>query len=99
MLLLKILLAFTVVGSAVATTCDNLTTTDYNNLTVALVRAPPPGFPLPLLNRNYTGLNFDLNATVTDAEAFIEEAAQNGANLIVFPELWFPGYVCLQHTL
>ncbi|KAG9562598.1 aliphatic nitrilase-like protein, partial [Aureobasidium melanogenum] len=67
-------------------------TTDYSNLTVALVRAPPLGFPLPILNYNYTGMSFDLNGTIAKGVSLIEEAASNGANLIVFPELWFPGY-------
>lgn len=78
---------------AAPTTTEQLTdTTDYSNLTAALVRAAPPGFPSPLLNKNYTGVSFDLNGTVEYGIKLIEEAAANGANLIVFPELWFPGY-------
>jgi nitrilase len=94
MLRLNTLSVVAVMTSCVAAATCNLTatdTTDYSNLTTALVRAPPPGFPLPLLSRNYTGLHYDLNATVTKAESLIKEAASNGANLIVFPELWFPG--------
>ena len=75
-----------------ASPATNITdTTDYSNLTVALVRAPPLGFPEPLMSYNYTGLRFDLNGTVAKGISLIEEAASNGANLIVFPELWFPG--------
>ncbi|KAK9475714.1 carbon-nitrogen hydrolase [Lipomyces japonicus] len=68
------------------------TTVDYNNLTVALVRAEPANWPLPVMNKNWTGVHFDINATVSKAVTLIEEAAENGANLVVFPELWFPGY-------
>lgn len=68
-------------------------TPDYNNLTVAVVRAEPAGWPMPLMNKNWTGIQFDLNATVLKGINLIEEAAANGANLVVFPELWFPGYV------
>lgn len=34
----------------------------------------------------------DRDATVDKAIALIEEAAQNGAKLIAFPETWIPGY-------
>ncbi len=84
------ILGFTALASAAAT-CNITDPTDYSNLTVALVRAAPPGFPAPILSRNYTGLHFDLNATVAFGIQLIEEAASNGANLVVFPELWFPG--------
>ncbi|KAH6694841.1 aliphatic nitrilase-like protein [Leptodontidium sp. MPI-SDFR-AT-0119] len=86
-----LMLALSAFASSAAT-CNITDTTDYSNLTVALVRAAPPGFPPPILSRNYTGLHFDLNATVAYGVQLIEEAASNGANLVVFPELWFPGY-------
>ncbi|KAL2820935.1 aliphatic nitrilase-like protein [Aspergillus cavernicola] len=75
-------------------TCPNATDqpTNYDNLTVAVVRAPPANWPLPVMNKNWTGIDFDLNATVSKAVHLIEEAAGNGANLVIFPELWFPGY-------
>ncbi|WP_298976689.1 carbon-nitrogen hydrolase family protein [uncultured Roseobacter sp.] len=34
----------------------------------------------------------DVAAGITRAVAFIEEAAQKGAKLVVFPETWLPGY-------
>jgi hypothetical protein len=68
-------------------------TPDYNNLTVAIVRAEPANFPMPVMTKNWTGIRFDLNATVTKGVNLIKEAASNGANLVVFPELWFPGYL------
>lgn len=64
---------------------------DYSNLTVAIVRDEPANWPLPLMNKNWTGIQFDLNATVQKGVQLIEQAASNGANLVVFPELWFPG--------
>ncbi|KAF2796733.1 aliphatic nitrilase-like protein [Melanomma pulvis-pyrius CBS 109.77] len=67
-------------------------TPDYNNLTVAIVRQEPAKWPMPLMNKNWTGVEFDLNATVAKGVHLIEHAASNGANLVVFPELWFPGY-------
>jgi len=63
------------------------------NLTVALVRAPPVNWPEPFWNKNWTGVSFDLPGTVDKGVKYIAEAASNGANLVVFPELWFPGYV------
>jgi predicted amidohydrolase len=48
---------------------------------------------MPILNKNWTGVEFDLNATVAKGLKLIGEAADNGANLVVFPELWFPGYL------
>lgn len=80
-------------GSALIprTNSPNISAPDYNNLTVAIVRAAPANWPMPLLNKNWTGVEFDLNATVAKGVALIKEAAGNDANLIVFPELWFPG--------
>lgn len=80
------------VGAAPATVPTKpAATPDYNNLTVAIVRAEPANWPMPIMNQNWTGRQFDLNATVTKGIRLIEEAASNGANLVVFPELWFPG--------
>ncbi|KAL1625086.1 hypothetical protein SLS56_007513 [Neofusicoccum ribis] len=67
-------------------------TTTPSNLTVALVRAPPANWPSPILNKNWTHHPFDLNATVAKATTLITPAAAAGAHLVVFPELWFPGY-------
>ncbi|KAL1851672.1 hypothetical protein Daus18300_012481 [Diaporthe australafricana] len=67
-------------------------TPNYNNLTVAIVRAEPANWPTPLMNKRWDGVSFNLDATVTKGVGLVEEAARNGANLVVFPELWFPGY-------
>jgi hypothetical protein len=64
---------------------------DYNNLTVAIVREEPPTWPMPIMNKNWTGIQFNLNATVQKGLFLIDQATSNGANLVVFPELWFPG--------
>ncbi|ATZ56735.1 hypothetical protein BCIN_13g05670 [Botrytis cinerea B05.10] len=74
------------------TNSSTVSAPDYNNLTVAIVRAAPANWPMPILNKNWTGVEFDLNATVAKGVTLIREAARNDANLIVFPELWFPGY-------
>jgi hypothetical protein len=66
-------------------------TPDYNNLTVAIVRAAPVNWPAPIENKTWTGVSLDLNATVAYGVELISEAASNGANLVVFPETWFPG--------
>lgn len=34
----------------------------------------------------------DLNASIDKAEQLIKEAADNGATLVAFPEIWLPGY-------
>ncbi len=34
----------------------------------------------------------DLNASIDKAEQLVKEAADNGAELVAFPELWLPGY-------
>ncbi|KAH3680268.1 hypothetical protein WICMUC_000450 [Wickerhamomyces mucosus] len=65
---------------------------DSENFTVAAVRAAPANWPEPFLNKNWTGVQFDLNKTVEYGVELIQEASTNGANLIVFPECWFPGY-------
>ncbi|KAF2621871.1 carbon-nitrogen hydrolase [Macroventuria anomochaeta] len=67
-------------------------TPDYSRLTVAIVRAETASWPMPLMNKKWTDVQFTLNATIAKGIKLIEEAASNGANLVVFPELWFPGY-------
>ncbi|WYZ36141.1 hypothetical protein EsH8_XI_000024 [Colletotrichum jinshuiense] len=61
-------------------------------LKVALVRRPPPNWPLPLNNRDWTGIKIDISQTIDEAIDLMKEAKKNGANLIAFPELWFPGF-------
>jgi predicted amidohydrolase len=40
---------------------------------------------------DWKGLKHDLNASVELGIQYIEQAASQGADLIAFPELWFPG--------
>lgn len=75
-------------GSATYTTNG---TYNFSNLTVALVRAPPANWPSPFWNKNWTDTNLDLNATVEKGVSLISQAASDGANLVIFPELWFAG--------
>ena len=63
----------------------------FANLTVALVRSAPANWPMPLFNKNWNNVTFDINKTVELGVGHIAEAASSGANLVVFPELWFPG--------
>ncbi|KAJ5900154.1 hypothetical protein N7495_004898 [Penicillium taxi] len=44
------------------------------------------------MNKNWTDVEFDLDGSVSKAVQLVHQAAENGANLVVFPELWFPGY-------
>ncbi|ETS76208.1 hypothetical protein PFICI_11595 [Pestalotiopsis fici W106-1] len=66
--------------------------TNHDNLTVAMVRCPPPNWPLPILNYNWTGIVFNIFETVDKAIDLLNEASANGANVVMFPELWFPGF-------
>ena len=69
-----------------------------SNFTVALVRSPPPNWPLPVLNYNYEGIVFNISETVDIAVDLMHKAVADGANLIQFPELYFPGYVYICST-
>ncbi|XEV01540.1 hypothetical protein FSHL1_006827 [Fusarium sambucinum] len=60
------------------------------SLTAALIRAPPANWAEPILSRVYSGV--DINATTDLGVDYINRAAEEGANLVLFPELWFPGY-------
>lgn len=62
-----------------------------DNFTVALVRAPPANYPYPPPSSDWKGLKHDLNASVELGIQYIEQAASQGADLVAFPELWFPG--------
>ncbi|KAF4972516.1 hypothetical protein FSARC_940 [Fusarium sarcochroum] len=63
-----------------------------SNFTVALVRSPPANYPYPPPLDDWNGEQHDLDATVRMGLELIKRASQNGANLVAFPELWFPGY-------
>ncbi|GAA5879229.1 hypothetical protein JCM8547_003938 [Rhodosporidiobolus lusitaniae] len=69
-------------------------TWDLSNLTVAAVRAPPRGWPLPVMNKDWDAadVGYDLNATVDYGVELIAEAAAKGAKVVAFPETWVPGY-------
>lgn len=70
----------------------NVTESDPSNFTVAVVRAPPANVPYPPPSADWYGREYDLNRTVEMGVGYIHEAALKGANLVAFPELWFPGY-------
>ncbi|RMD45043.1 hypothetical protein DV735_g97, partial [Chaetothyriales sp. CBS 134920] len=63
-----------------------------SELAVALVRVPPPNWPLPLANKNWTDVVIDIEETVDAGLELIQTAKANGAELVAFPELWFPGF-------
>ncbi|KAH6687768.1 carbon-nitrogen hydrolase [Plectosphaerella plurivora] len=71
-----------------------MTTRIFNksNITLSAVVAAPAGWPLPVGNKDWTNGYLDLNATVKYGISLISEARNNGADLVAFPELWFPGY-------
>jgi hypothetical protein len=60
-------------------------------MTVALVRKPPPNWPLPLQNRDWTGIRINIRESIDAGLGLIREAKAAGAALVAFPELWFPG--------
>ncbi|KAK4496774.1 hypothetical protein PRZ48_012757 [Zasmidium cellare] len=66
--------------------------TSETNFTVAMVRAPPPNWPLPILSTNWTGITLNLSQAVDRGIELTAESVQNNASLISFPELWFPAY-------
>lgn len=61
------------------------------NLTVALVRSAPPNWPMPLLTYDWTGAELNISETVDEGIRLIKVAAHEGAGMVTFPELWFPG--------
>ena len=71
---------------------DVMSKWDLSNITLAAVRAPPVNWPLPILSKNWDGVKFNINATVDLGPEYIRQAAENGARLVAFPEVWFPGY-------
>lgn len=76
-----------------AAVCARNVTDTTANLTVAMIRSAPPNWPMPLLTYNWTGVQLNISETVDEGINLIQEAADAGAGLVTFPELWFPGYV------
>ncbi|KAH8684026.1 aliphatic nitrilase-like protein [Ilyonectria robusta] len=64
--------------------------TSATSLTAALIRASPALWTQPITSRVYNGV--DINETTNLGVKYIDRAAREGANLVAFPELWFPGY-------
>lgn len=87
----RFFLALAAVHGVFSTPVFSNSTVDRSNLTVALVRSPPPNWPLPITNYDYTGINFNISEAVDAGIKLINEAKSNGSDLVVFPELWFPG--------
>lgn len=80
----KVVASATILGSAAAVTTGT-------NFTVAMVRSAPPNWPTPLLNMDWTGITMNISQTVDYGIELVQKAAQEGADMITFPELWFPG--------
>ncbi|CAJ0555027.1 Ff.00g135400.m01.CDS01 [Fusarium sp. VM40] len=85
-MLVSFILAFAGLTSARAIN----STSAASSFTAALVRAPPANWSEPVLSRVYNGVN--INATTELGVNYIGRAAKDGADLVLFPELWFPGY-------
>jgi hypothetical protein len=85
----SILACAAIIGVATASSCSQ--PVNPANFTVALVRAPPPNWPLPITNYDYTGIKFNISECVDSGIDLINQAKAEGSNLVVFPELWFPG--------
>ncbi|CAG8165341.1 unnamed protein product [Penicillium salamii] len=92
MKLSKISILFTATEAVKALPSYGNAIDDNQNLTVALVRSAPPNWPLPLLSYNWTGIKINITESVDQGIHLIDDASNNGAGMIVFPELWFPGF-------
>ena len=78
--------------TAVATTTAAASSISEDNVTVAMVRAAPPNWPMPIFNFNWTGAELNISDTVDRGVGYMKQAASQGADIVTFPELWFPGY-------
>lgn len=87
----RCILALSALGSAIAAPTWNSSAVDRSNLMIALIRTPPPNWPLPLTNYDYTGITFNISECVDAGIELIKEAKASGSDVVVFPELWFPG--------
>jgi predicted amidohydrolase len=47
------------------------------------------------MNKDWTGIKLNLSETVDSGISLMKQAAAEGADMVLFPELWFPGYVIL----
>jgi hypothetical protein len=54
-----------------------------------ITQAHPSNWPMPISNKNWTGVNLDINGTVDLEIKLIEQAAQNETRLIAFPKVPF----------
>jgi hypothetical protein len=61
------------------------------NVTVAMVRSAPPSWPMPIFNFDWTGTQLNITQIALEGARLMEKAKSEGADLITFPELWFPG--------
>lgn len=87
----NILIAATSHAGVAHAVVSNSSADSTANLTVAMVRSAPPNWPMPLLTYNWTGVKLNISETVDAGIGLIHKAAEEGAGMITFPELWFPG--------
>ncbi|THY98519.1 aliphatic nitrilase-like protein [Aureobasidium pullulans] len=81
----------TLITTAAADVSQNVLDTS-ENFTIAMVRSAPPNWPMPLTTYNWTGVQLNISETVDYGIELISKASKEGAGLISFPELWFPGF-------
>jgi hypothetical protein len=88
---MKLLPFFTSVCLTASTVVEALGTFYKSNITLAAVVAAPPGWPLPVGNKNWTGHHCDLDVSIDYAVRLIGLGKSRGADLVAFPESWFLG--------
>ncbi|ODM16132.1 hypothetical protein SI65_08566 [Aspergillus cristatus] len=88
----KVVVAATASAGLAAAVSNSTATATLGNITVAMVRSAPPNWPSPLLNYDWTDSVLNISETVDAGISLIKKAAQDGAGIITFPELWFPGF-------
>lgn len=64
---------------------------EIKQIKIALIRSPPPNWPLPLEKQSWEGITLNIDETIDEGIKLIKLAKSNGADLVSFPELWFPG--------
>jgi len=95
-MLIKIILGacFVVLSSATPRNECNSTPEEaepIGNVTVAMVRSAPPSWPMPIFNFDWTGTQLNVTRIALEGARLMKKAKSDGADLITFPELWFPG--------
>jgi hypothetical protein len=80
-----LLLSFTLLLNIATAAPTIRSTSDYNNFTIAIVRAEPANWPMLFMGKSWTDVQFDINAAVARCVNLEEKQPATAQTPLSFP--------------